>query len=213
MTALEFSVVDVAPDLYAAVPTLLFRLRADETSGTTVHAIALRCQVRIEPQRRRYAESEADGLLELFGEPARFGQTLKPFLWTQTSTVVRGFTGSIEFDLPVPCTYDFEVVAAKYLHALSEGEIPLVLLFNGTVFTHGSTGFAAEPVPWHLETSARLPVTAWRTLMDRYFPSSGWIRVNRATLDALIAFKAARALPSWEQTFDVLLAPVTEPAS
>ena len=33
---------------------------------------------------------------------------------------------STEVDLPVTCTYDFEVAAAKYLHALDDGEIPLV---------------------------------------------------------------------------------------
>ena len=32
-----------------------------------------------------------------------------------------------------------------YLHALRDGEIPLLFLFSGTVFTRGATGFAVDP--------------------------------------------------------------------
>ena len=36
----------------------------------------------------------------------------------QCNTTVQGFTGSTEVDLALPCTYDFEVVGSRYLHAL-----------------------------------------------------------------------------------------------
>ena len=72
MTDLVFDCVDAQPDRYAAVPTLQLKLRISETTGAQVHAIALRCQIRIEPQRRRYSPEEAEGLLELFGEPPRW---------------------------------------------------------------------------------------------------------------------------------------------
>lgn len=212
MSELEFAVLDVVPEPYAATPNLLFRLRVRENTGEAIHAIALRCQLRIEPQRRQYADGEQDGLDDLFGSRERWRETLKPFLWTHSSAMVRGFMDSIEFDLPVTCTYDFDVTAAKYLHALREGDVPLLLLFSGTVFTRGTTGFGVEQVPWHLEASYRMPVSVWRRLMDSYFPGGGWIRVDRDTLDALIRFKSARALPGWESTFEALLAPMSEPA-
>ena len=56
-----------------------------------------------------------------------------------------GFTGQHRVELPVPCTYDFEVAAAKYLHALDDGEIPLLFLFSGTVFAKGDGGPARDP--------------------------------------------------------------------
>jgi hypothetical protein len=34
--------------------------------------------------------------------------------------------------MPVTCTYDLEVVAAKYFYALEDGEVPLEFLFSGT---------------------------------------------------------------------------------
>ncbi|MDQ2827029.1 MAG: DUF6084 family protein [Actinomycetota bacterium] len=201
MSDLDFEVLGVAPDPYAAAPTLLFKLRIAETSGVAVHSVALRCQLRIEPQRRRYTPVEEERLLAIFGETPRWGDTLKPFLWTHASTMVAGFSDATEVDLPVPCTYDFEVAAAKYLHALDDGEIPLVLLFNGTVFS--SSG--VEPVPWHKETHFKMPAQVWRQLMDLYFPNSGWVRLHRDTLDDLERFKASRALPTWEQAIEVLL--------
>ncbi|MDQ3294442.1 MAG: DUF6084 family protein [Actinomycetota bacterium] len=213
MTQLAISVLDVAPERYAVAPNLMVKLRIEESTGQPIHAIALRCQVRIEPQRRAYAGPERAGLVELFGLPEQWSKTLTPFLWTHASTTVRGFSGSIDVDLPVTCTYDFEVAAAKYLHTLRDGEIPLVFLFTGTVFTRGITGFGVEQISWDLEATHRMPVKVWHDLMDLYFPGSGWIRVDRDTLDALMQFKAARGLTSWEEAFSALLPRPEERAS
>jgi hypothetical protein len=209
MTSLAFDVIGARAEPHAAVPTLMLRLRVTEADAQRVHAVALRCQVMIEPQRRRYERAEQARLIELFGETPRWGDTLRPFLWTHIGTVLTGFDATTEVDLPLVCTYDFEVAAAKYLHGLESGEIPLLLLFSGTVFRGGESGggkgFAASPVAWHEEASYRLPVAVWRDVMDRYFPNSGWMRVSRATLDALARFKADRALPTWDDAFEQLL--------
>lgn len=205
MTDLAFDVLDVQPQDHAAAPHLLFRVRVSETSGAVVHAIALRCQLRIEPQRRPYDPAEQEGLADLFGTSERYTTTLKPFLWTHATAMVQGFQGSREFDLPVACTYDFDVSATKYLNALRGGDIPLVLLFSGTVFTRGATGFAVEQLSWSLEASCRTPVSTWRRLMDLYFPGSGWIRLERESLDALAHYRTAHGLTSWEQTVAALL--------
>lgn len=212
MTELSFDVLDIAPERHAAAPTLLTRLRIAETTGEVVHAVALRAQVRIEPQRRSYAAAEKDALLDLFGEPSRWGETAKPFLWTHCTAMVPGFSGSTEVDLPLLCTYDFEVAASKYLHGLSDGEVPLVLLFSGTVFTRGATGFAVTQIPWHKEATYRLPVRVWRELMDLYFPNSGWLRLEQETLARLQRYKSVRAIPTWEEAFAALLKEAGEEA-
>ncbi len=206
MSALTFSVLDIAAEPYAAVPTLVARLRVEETTGEVVHALALRAQVRIEPQRRRYDDAEAAGLADLFGPRPRWGDTVKPFLWLHATAMVQGFTGGTEVELALPCTYDFEVAGTNYLQALRDGEIPLVLLFSGTVFTRGTTGFSVAQVPWDRECSYRLPVRVWRELMDRYFPGSSWLRLDRDTLAALARFKSERGLLSWDATVEALLA-------
>jgi hypothetical protein len=206
MTNLAFEVIEARAERHAAAPTIMLRGRVTDLDGGTVHALVLRAQIRIEPQRRRYLPAEEERLYELFGAPAGWADSLRPFLWTHVSTAVGGFTGSTEFDVPIACTYDFEVAGAKYLHALEGGEIPLILLFSGTVFKcNDRGGFEALPVPWNLDAAYRLPVSVWRSVMDLYFPNSGWLRVSRQTLDRLQRYKAAQAVPTWDQAFEGLL--------
>jgi hypothetical protein len=201
----EFTVVDIVAEPYAAAPQLTARLRIQETTGQRIHAIALRCQVRIEPQRRSYDEADESGLRGLFGDRDRWAQTLKPFLWMQCSAMVQGFTSVTEVDLALPCTYDFEVAASRYLHSLEEGTVPLALLFSGTVFTRGSTGFGVQQVPWDCEAAYRLPVAVWRQMIASYFPHSGWLRLDHDVLSALGDYRARHGLTSWEETVQVLL--------
>jgi hypothetical protein len=205
MSDLAFEVLDARAEPYAAVPTIMIRLRITERSGAPVHALVLRCQIRIEPQLRRYAAEEEARLVDVFGEPPQWGTSLSPFLWTHVATTLTGFTGVTEIDLPVTCTYDLEVAGTKYFHALDGGEIPLVLLFSGTTFVRGDAGVSVAPVAWHEDASYRLPVRVWRDMMDLYFPNSGWLMVSRDTLDALTRFKVARALPTWDHVVERLL--------
>ena len=104
MSNYQFSVVDIFAEPYAAAPQLTARLRIQETSGQTIHAMALRCQVRIEAQRRRYEETDETGLRALFGDRDRWTQTLKPFLWMQSGVMVQGFTGVTEVVSPRTCS-------------------------------------------------------------------------------------------------------------
>jgi hypothetical protein len=205
MLDIAFSCAGARPATWAA-PTLLVDLDVTEGSGRRVYGIGLRCQIRIEPTRRRYTPVEEDALLDLFGKPARWRDTLKPIQVTTVSAMVPGFTGSARVELPVPCTYDTEVAAAKYFGALGGGEIPLLLLFSGTVFYHGDDGLLVEQIPWDRETSYRLPVATWRALMDAHFPGTGWLRLRADTLDALGRFRRERMLPTWEDAFAALLA-------
>jgi len=205
MSKLAFTVVDARIEPYAVVPTLIFRLQITEEAGEQIHAIALRCQIQMEPRRRHYASGEESQLLELFGEPDRWGDTLRTLLWTHASLMVPGFQDTTVIDVPITCTYDFEVVAAKYLESLEDGEVPLLFLFSGTIFTRGQLSFSVEQIPWEKEATFRLPVRLWRELMDRYFPGSAWIRLRRESFDALYRFKARHALPTWDDAVESLL--------
>ncbi|WP_053743763.1 DUF6084 family protein [Streptomyces sp. NRRL WC-3618] len=204
MTAFSFACTGVRADGYAAGPTLVFRLRVTAADNARVHALALRCQIRIEPARRSYEPAEADGLADLFGERSRWGSTLQPVQFAQVSVMVPSFTGEIETDLAVPCTYDMDIAATRYLAALDGGEVPLLMLFSGTAFT-GAGGFQVEPVPWDREAAFRMPVATWREMVEQHFPGCGWIRLPRDTMDALVAYRSRHALPSWEATLKALL--------
>jgi hypothetical protein len=213
MADFTFECTGARAEPYAVVPTLTLTVRIAETTGVPVHVIALRCQIRIEPAHRRYTETEAERLHDLFGDTSRWADTLKPLQWTNLALMVPGFTSVTDVDLPVPCTYDLEIASTRYFHALDEGSVSLLLLFSGTVFVKAPHGFAVEQVPWSAESRYRLPVATWRDMMDRYFPGSGWIRCERGTLDALSRYKSSRALPTWDSTLRALLAEAEVPRS
>lgn len=206
MSDLSFTVVGSRAESYAAVPTLVLRLRIQEKTGARIHMMSLRCQIQIEVKRRRYTAAEEARLLEQFGEPHRWGETLRTVLWTHVPLMVSGFENAIEIDVPIACTYDLEVAPTGYLRSLDDGEIPLLLQFSGTVFTKGDIGLAVEQLSWTKEASYRLPVRLWRELLDRYFPGTGWIRLRRDSIDALQEFKARRTLPTWDDVATTLLA-------
>jgi hypothetical protein len=206
MTELTFGCTDAHAARYAATPTLSFALTITERTGARVHAIALRCQIRIEPHRRQYSAEEARRLHDLFGDTSRWAETVKPIQLATVSTMVPGFTSVTEVELPVPCTYDLEVASARYLEALDDGTIPLLLLFSGTVFIAQGESISVELIPWSAEASYRMPATVWQDVVNENFPGSAWLRCTRETLDALSAFKAERALPTWDATLSALLA-------
>ncbi|MER5770060.1 DUF6084 family protein [Streptomyces sp. NPDC001985] len=210
MTELDFHCTEVRADRHAAGPTLVFRLRITAPAETRVHALALRCQLRIEPARRDYGEDEGGRLTDLFGERSRWGSTLHPIQFAQVSLMVPGFTGETEIDVAVPCTYDLDIAATRYFRALDGGDVPLLLLFSGTVFS-GPAGFQVTPVSWDREASVRLPVRVWREMIEQHFPGCGWLRLPGDLIDGLLAFRTRRALPSWEATVRTLLS-AAEPA-
>ena len=155
MNTLSFEVVGARVEPYAVQPTITLELGVTASEGLLVHAVALQCQIRVEPQRRRYTPDEA-----------------------------------------------------VHLHALApNGEIPLLLLFSGTMFARDGTaaGVSVTPVAWHEDASFRLPTQLWRDMMDRYFPNGGWVNVSRPVLDSLARFKTRRALATWDQTLEALL--------
>ncbi len=202
---LDFSCDEVVADRYAAAPTVVLKMRARETSGVRLHAVALRCQVRVEPIHRLYSDREADKVVDLFGDRARWGQTMQPLQLAFLSQVLPGFVAECAFDLALPLSYDVDVAAHKYLSGLEDGEAPLLLLFSGSVFTGSVGSISVQPVPWHKEAAVRMPVAVWREAMDAHFPGQAWIRVRRSTYDSLATYRGRHGLVGWDDVLGRLL--------
>jgi Family of unknown function (DUF6084) len=202
---LRFQVETAEATPNAAVPQLTFKVRVTNSQPEPVHSIALRAQVQVVPVRRRYTPAEQEKLKELFGEPERWSTTLHSLLWTNANVTVTGFSGSTLIDLPVPCTFDFNVAVTKYIYGLENGELPISLLFSGTVYYAGSMGLQVGQIPWDREASYRLPVRVWKEMMDLYYPNTAWLCLRRDVFDRLYEFKARNGAPSWEQALERLL--------
>jgi len=206
MPDLSFSVAGAEAVTFAASPLLSFRLRirnADEAQR--IQSVALRCQIQLDTTKRRYTANEQAQLFELFGEPERWGRTLRSMLWTHTSATVPPFHGETTIDLPVPCTFDFNVAATKYFAGLEDGVVPLNLMFSGTVFFESDdAGLQVEQISWDKEAQFKLPINIWHDMMDHYYPNCAWLCLRRDIFDRLARYKIERGLATWEQTFESL---------
>jgi hypothetical protein len=211
---LNFKIEGAESVPFAAVPTIAFRLRvSNNPPAQVIHTVVLRAQIQIESTRRHYSPAEQEKLVDLFGDPDRWSLTLKTMLWTHAIVVLPGFTGESLADLPVPCTFDFNVAATKYFHALQDGDLPLIFLFSGTVFYQDETGtMQVAPISWDKEAKFRLPVRIWHDLIESYYPNSAWLSLRKDVFDRLYQYKVRGGIPTWEQTVERVLDSVEETA-
>lgn len=203
MSEFSFAVTGVEPVPFAAVPQLAFDLAI--TSDAPVRNLALQVQIQLEPVRRRYTGEEQQRLVDLFGEPSRWGDTLQTMLWTHVPLHVAAFDAKTTAQVIVPCTFDFNVATTKYMHGLSDGDVPLRFLFSGSVFYDEGGRLQITQLSWESEATYRLPLSVWRQLMDHYYPGAAWLSVRRDVFDRLLQYKAESGLSTWEQTFERLL--------
>jgi hypothetical protein len=205
VSSLRFAITDARALAHAASPVVVLSLAIDNPAGDAIAGIVLRAQVQLEPRRRRYSRREEARLVELFGAPERWGETLRALLWCHVPVMVPAFTAHTEAEIHVPCSYDFDVACNKYLSALEDSTVPVNVLFSGTIFRGGDSGFQIEQIPWEMQASYQLPVAVIRAALDVHFPNSAWIRLRRDVFDDLYAFKTARGLPLWDDAIAALL--------
>ncbi len=211
MRDLSFRITGVEPAVHGAAPLLHFGLEVTNTpADQPVQSVMLQAQIQLASNRRSYNDDEKARLVDLFGEPERWGQTLRTRLWTHANVIVPGFTRSTTVPLPVPCTYDLNVSATKYFYAMEDGDIPLLFLFSGTVFYAAEDGrVQAAPISWNAEAEFNMSVVVWKDMMERHYPDSAWLYLQRDVFERLYAFKRENGLTSWEEALTRLL-PETE---
>jgi hypothetical protein len=207
MPDLDYQVEGAEAVPFSVSPLLNLKVRLTNKDETEkIQSVLLRCQIQIEVARRQYSPGEQAKMFELFGEPERWGQTLRTMLWTHANAVVPPFTGSTLVDLPVPCTFDFNVATTKFFNGLAGGDIPLCLLFSGTVFYSDDEGLLqVAQISWEKEANYRLPVSVWKSMMAHYYPNSAWLNIRLDVFEKMQEYKMRRAIPSWEQAFESLL--------
>jgi hypothetical protein len=202
----DFNVLEAAPVPRSASPMLAFELRVRDYSEREVYAVALRTQIMIEARQREHDEATRERLLELFGEPERWGDTARGLVWADCDTFVRGFTGSTRFELQVPVSLDLEVATVKYFTALDSGKVPLAFHFSGTVFYCGDADrLQITQVPWTAEAQFALPIETWQSTIREHYPNGAFVRLDGDTLEALRRYRVARGLHSLDAALAELL--------
>lgn len=190
MPELRFSVDSIVPD--EAASGLRLRLRIENSLPyEQIQSIALNTQLQIQPGRRRYTSDEKAALKILFGEPEIWHKSLRPLFWANVSLNVPAFLSSTVVDFKLPCSSSGNDAAITFCSALQEGEIPLDLLFSGTIFYLAGDSVQASFIPWSKEAASRVPVKMWRESMPLNSSLSAGTR-NDAGQSQITA-------PLWEQ--------------
>ncbi|MGA9883305.1 MAG: DUF6084 family protein [Candidatus Acidiferrales bacterium] len=206
MPDLLFKIESVKAMADSATPVLMFRLRIDNLlADEDLRSVSLNCQLHIHPARRRYEAAEQRPLADLFGERERWGSTLRPLFWASVSATVPAFRGSTSIDIRVPCTFDFNIAATKYCHALEHGDIPVFCVFSGIIFYFADGALQMAPVSWSREAEYRIPVSVWKEMIGMFYPNSAWLSLRRDVFDRLYRYKVRHGLPTWEQAMEHVL--------
>jgi len=191
-----FFITGAGHEAFAAAPTMVFSAGVSDPTGHEIQTIALSAQVMIDPARRGYDSATRVRLTELFGPPASWTPSTQGLVWARVATVVPAFTGSAQFAMEIPCTYDLEVAAAKYLYALADGEVPLSFHFSGTVFYRGPDGrLQVTPVPWTSTARFAMPIAAWRAMIAACEVAPPPAMTSAATMNSPPPISRARAIP------------------
>lgn len=192
----------------AASPSI--DLHLELSSNETIQTVVLHSQIQIEAPRRPYSSAEQRRLRDLFGEPGRWGETLRPLLWANLTTTVPGFTGSIGINITVPCTFDMNLTATKFFDAVG-GDVPITALFSGTMFYRTAANqLQAAPIPWNTAARFALPAAIWKQSIDLHHPNTAWLGLRRDVFERLCEFKAEHGLASFDEAVERMLAGALE---
>ena len=133
-------------------------------------------------------------------------------LWTHANVMVPRFSGSTVADIPVPCTFDFNVAATKYFHGVTNGDLPLCFQFSGTVFYQGEDGaMQVAPISWDKEAKYRLPVKVVEGLDGNVLS-----RIQRVaflaprSFERLYRFKVREGITTWEAALERVFSALQE---
>jgi uncharacterized protein DUF6084 len=208
MPDLNFQVSGVEAAQRGLVPLLHFKIEiVNATPSEKIQSVMLHAQIQVQSAQRAYSSGEKEKLRDLFGRPEAWGQTLRNKLLAHANCIVPGFADRTEAVLLVPCTFDLNVAATKYFYALEDGEVPLLFLFSGTVFYSDPHGrLQIQQISWEKEAEWRMPVVAWREMMDRHYPNIAFMWLERGVFDRLYKFKRQCGFATWEQAMERLLA-------
>jgi hypothetical protein len=203
---LAFAVSSIHPVRHAAVPMVALELTVTERAGRPVYMAALSLQLTIEPARRSYDAATRERLVDLFGAPERWAVTTHTLVWTTRDVVVAAFRGQTAVSVEIPCSYDLELAAARYLHALPDGSAPMALHPNGMVYYPDADGrLQVVLIPWSTSIDLHLPVAVWREAIEQHTPGTGWATLRADTIERLQQIKTARGLPTLDACVAALL--------
>ena len=172
----------------------------------TIHTVALRCQIQLEVTRRKYTAEDQERLLDLFGEPSRWGQTLRSLLWTHANLVVPSFTGKHAGGSSRALHIRFQCSCHQvFRRAWRRRSSGLCAIQRHGFLCSPEGGLQVAPISWDKEARFKLPVKVWREMMESYYPNSAWLCLHKDAFDRLYQYKVRHGIPTWEEALESII--------
>jgi len=161
--------------------------------------------VHIECGARAYTPAERERLSELFGQAAQWPTTLRSLLWTRVTAHASAFVRERVIEIELPCSAELELVASKYFFAVQAGEVPLRLMFSGSVL-YGAERVQVAPIDLSRELVLPLPLRLVQDALELHHADRQLLGLQRDVFERLVRYRRERSLPSWEHVIERLLA-------
>jgi hypothetical protein len=212
---LTFRVTGAAPVPFAASPQVAFSVTVTNPEPSApVRSALLRCQIQIDARARTYDARESEALRDIFGSGTVWGRAVGRLLWTHATAVVPEFEQETTFDVHAPCTIDLGLAWARYFAAIGAAEVPVLLLFSGTIFHDAGDGaLRTAPIPWSAEARCTVSADMWREALQEHYGCLAAIPLRKDLLDRLDRYRQRSGVSSWERAIEkLLLAGAEEPS-
>ena len=191
----------------AAAPTLLFTLRAGEPTGREVYTVALSTLIHIDPGLRSHDDGDARAPRRPLRRARAAGRRRRrASSWAQVDVLVPSFTGTRRIR-PCPCRAP---TTSRSPRRSTSTRCPTARSRSAST-SAGRSSTAARTAGCRScwcrgsRRAFRMPVATWRGMIDRHYPSSGWIRLHEDTLRRLQLRKAERGPPTFDAAVAELL--------
>lgn len=160
-------------------PLVIAQLSISNSSAEeTIESIRLRCQIQVEPARRRYSLAERPRFEALFGPAEQWVNAFRPLPCGNVEQLVPAFVSTTVTRLALP--HELPLTVQHYVAALQEGDVPLLLLFTGTIFYQTENRVQIAPIPWDCEARYRMPLETWRQFAAATVPDAVSTAAHRA---------------------------------
>ena len=191
----EFGCTGAEPDRPPAAPTVSLRLHITETTGVTVHALALRTQIRIEPHCAGATTTPRPRRCRTCSASGRGGATRSSRCSSGSSTRwCRRFTGSTDIDVAAAVQLRLRRRREQVpLRARGRRDPAAAVVQRHGLHRRGQWVLGRRSCRGIAKPSFRLPVSTWKDVMELHFPGTAWLRCGTRRFDALHRYRTDAA--------------------
>ena len=144
-----------------------------------IYTIALRCQINVDPARRRYDADPASDCPSCSESPSGGARRPRASCGRASTCSSRASKARPTSTSRCPAATTSRSRPPDISRGLSDGAVPLSFHLSGSVFYKTSSGeLRITQVPWDIDVRYELPLAVWTDMMEHHYPEE-WLGALR----------------------------------